>query len=193
MFTVMRPGEMEANQLRGKLYRDHFNSWLDGTGLAVMLMESGLFAPKPIKMCLANVEMDAEYVTQFRSWINGAVIHLATRCDAEGQRFTYGSFGSIWLDTTLTGKLVDGTEKTKDVRIGLMPAEHPTLVAKGKAIRVVGYEPRIVKLTKKVHEGVWLVAGEEVPEGDLFAMHKLNDKMQYALVFDPTGDGELVF
>ena len=194
MFTVMHPGELEANQLRGKLYRDHFNSWLDGTGLAVMLMESGLFAPAPIKICLANVGIDAEYVTQFHSWIKGAVIHLATRCDEEGQRFTYGSFGSIWLDTTLTGKLVDGTMKTKEVRIGLMPAERPTLVAKGKAIRVAGYEPSVVNLKKKVREGVWRIAdGEDVPEGELFPMHELNDSVQYAMVFDPTGDGELVF
>ena len=39
MFQMMRPGEMEANMLRGKLYRDHFNSWLDGSGLGSTLVE----------------------------------------------------------------------------------------------------------------------------------------------------------
>ena len=195
MFQFVSEGEMEANRFRGKLYRDHFNSWLDGSGLAVTLLQSNGPTP-PLQICEANVGdvMGEEYVKQFRSWSQGAVVDLVKKCDTDGQRFTYGSFGSVWLDTTLTGKLVDGTPKAKDVRIALVPTDSPALRAKCEAVRVVNGEARVVKVKKAVGAGLWqLAGGEEVDGRELHPMHKLNDEMQYMAVIDPTVDGEEVF
>jgi hypothetical protein len=179
--------------MRAKLYRDHFNTRLDGCGLAEMLYMTNGVHP-PVQVAAANVELGAEYMRQFLSWMYDAAADLAKRTDMERARFTSGSFGSVWLDTTLTGKLTDSTPKAKAVRIALVPAHGASLRPKSDAVRVVDERAGLVKVKKQVRDGVWkLTTGEDVNEGELFPMHTLDDTMQYILVFDPTVDNQETF
>lgn len=195
MIRRLTADDLAAEIMRAKLYRDHFNSWLDGSGLAVMLVEGNFNPTPPVTICAPNVGLGEEYDTCFRSWFKKAVTDLVKACDRDGKRFTYGSLGSMWMDATLTGQLPDGTSKAKEVRIALMPKEPAVLAPKTNAIRVVACEAKLVSVTKPGGEpGTWAISGgDQVPAGQLFPMHALTDSMQYLMMFDPTIDEEETF
>ena len=196
MFRRFTSNDMAAEQRRGKLYCIHFNSWLSDCGLAALLREGQWSIDPPLNIRFPNVGFGQEYQDAFRSWYhNGAVADLVKACDADGKRFTYGSFGSVWMDVTLTGKLPDGTSKAKEERIALMPKEPAVLAPKTKAVRVVDGKAKVVKVIAPADDGGgWVLSGgEQVPEDELYPVHKLTDAMEYLMVMDPTMDHEETF
>ena len=188
--------DLKAEQRRGKLYCDHFNSWLNGCGLAAMLREGQWNLDPPVNIRIPNVGLGQQYQDAFSSWFrNGAVADLVKACDENGKRFTYGTFGSIWMDVMLTGKLPDGTLKAKEVRIALMITTPAVLAPKTKAVRVVGGKAKLVRVMEQSEEGgAWVLSdGEYVQEDELYPVHELTDKMEYLLQIDPTIDYEETF
>lgn len=191
MIRSITSDDIAAEELRAKLYCDHFNSWINGSGLMALLFESRLSSRPPVTIAGANVGLGAAYNTCFQSWFQEAVgVGLVEACDRDGKRFTSGSLGSIWMDATLTGQLPDGTSKPKDVRIALVPKEAAALGPKMNAVRVVEGKATLVKVKKQADEAdSWLVSGgEKVSKSKLFPMHVLSANMQYLMVVDPMMD-----
>lgn len=183
--------DMIAEQKRASLYCEHFNSWLSGCGLAAMLVEGQWTMNPPVQICMPNVGMGEEYQNAFTAWLkNGAVTNLVKACDIDEHRFTFGSFGSIWMDVSLTGMLPDSTLKTKQVRIALVVKNPPVLAGMTQAVRVVGDKAEVVNVKAQTNSrGVWVLAcGEHVPQHELYPIGKLTDDMNYLMMIDPTID-----
>ena len=192
MFRSFSVDEMSASQFKGQLYRDHFNSWLNGSGLAVLLVESQGNPNPPLRLTSPDLEgFGTSYKAAFRSWTKGAISDLIRQCDA-GKRFTYGTFGSIWMDMTLAGTLEDGSEKKKDVRIALYPTNPPPHASR-TAVRIVNDKPSLVEIKTFEEETCVLINGDRVRKASLYPMHDLDDRMMYTMVIDPTCDGAVSF
>lgn len=206
MFFTLSDDEISLSVKEAERMTNHFNSWLDGCGFAVMMIDPD----RPVSVLLNGEVMSGralgeEYAKDFHSFMKDGGVSSLVKCfDADNRRFLCGTMGSIWVDLVLEGEVKNEVKK-KHCRVALYTSQDPRIEEGGVAWirdKHSKHDKTLVRVEKIVDsdEGQFCVVSSleederfEVSKSCLVAARTLDEDTKYCLSVDPTSDKSEIF